>query len=219
MFTLAHEAGHSMHSWFSKQAQPYHLADYAILVAEVASTANESLLTDHLLKVTDDEKVRAYLVDRYLDSFRATLFRQVMFAEFEWRIHRIVEEGGALTTEVLDGAYLELVRLYFGDAIAFDEADAPIAWEWARVDHFFYNFYVYKYATGMASAIALMRRVLEDGEPARRRYLDLIRAGGNGYPLELLRRAGVDLTTPQPVSEALDEFQRMVAQFEQLTAR
>ena len=219
MFTLAHEAGHSMHSWFSKQAQSYHLADYAILVAEVASTANESLLTDYLLKVTDDEKVRAYLVDRYLDSFRATLFRQVMFAEFEWRIHRIVEEGGALTTEVLDEAYLALVRLYFGDAIAFDEADAPIAWEWARVDHFFYDFYVYKYATGMASAIALMRRVLEDGEPARRRYLDLVRAGGNGYPLELLRRAGVDLTTPQPVSEALNEFQRMVAQFEQLTAR
>jgi len=218
MFTLAHEAGHSMHSWFSKQAQPYHLADYAILVAEVASTANESLLTDHLLQVTKDDKVRAYLVDRYLDSFRATLFRQVMFAEFEWEMHRIVEEGGALTAELLDERYLALVKLYFGDAVAFDEVDAPIAWEWARIDHFFYDFYVYKYATGMASAIALMQRVLQDGEPARRRYMDLLRAGGNGYPLELLRRAGVDLTTPEPVSAALNEFQRMVAEFERLTA-
>lgn len=218
MFTLAHEAGHSMHSWLAKQTQPYHLAQYAILVAEVASTVNESLLTEHLLKVTDDRKARAYLVDRYLDSFRATLFRQVMFAEFEWQIHRIVEEGGALTPDALDEAYLALVRRYFGDAIAFDETDAPIAWEWARVDHFFYNFYVYKYATGMASAIALVRRILQDGEPARRRYLDLLRAGGNGYPLDLLRRAGVDLTTAEPVSVALQEFERMVTLLEELTS-
>ena len=218
MFTLAHEAGHSMHSWFAKQTQPYHLAQYAILVAEVASTANESLLTEHLLDVTEDRQTRAYLVDRYLDSFRATLFRQVMFAEFEWQIHRMVEEGGALTPDTLDEAYFDLVRLYYGDAIAFDEADRPISWEWARVDHFFYDFYVYKYATGMASAIALARRILRDGESARRRYLDLLRAGGNGYPLDLLRRAGVDLTTPQPVSEALQEFERMVDLLTELTS-
>ena len=218
MFTLAHEAGHSMHSWLAKQTQPYHLAQYAILVAEVASTANESFLTEHLLDVTEDRGTRAYLVDRYLDSFRATLFRQVMFAEFEWQIHRMVEEGGALTPETLDEAYYDLVRLYYGDAIAFDDTDRPISWEWARVDHFFYDFYVYKYATGMASAIALARRILHDGQPARRRYLDLLRSGGNGYPLDLLRRAGVDLTTPQPVAEALEEFGRMVDLLAELTS-
>jgi oligoendopeptidase F len=216
MFTLAHELGHSMHSWNSNHSQPYHLADYRILVAEVASTTNESLLNDYLLKVTEDRAVRAYLIDRYLDSFRATLFRQTMFAEFEKIIHAQVEAGEPLTVESLDGTYYDLVKLYFGDAVAFDDEDAPIAWEWARIDHFFYDFYVYKYATGMSSAIALAEGIVEGREGALERYLAFLRGGSSRYPLDLLRAAGVDLATPEPVRAALAEFERLVGELETL---
>ncbi len=215
-FTLAHELGHSMHSWRSNRAQPYHLADYRILVAEVASTTNEALLNHHLLASIDDRAARAYLIDRYLDSFRGTLFRQTMFAEFEKQIHESVEAGNPLTADALDAAYLELVKLYFGSSVAFDEQDAPIAWEWARIDHFFYNFYVYKYATGMASAIALAGSLLTEGQSAVQRYLRFLSSGCSQYPLDLLREAGVDLTTPQPVKAALAEFERLVGELETL---
>ncbi|HHX65598.1 MAG TPA: oligoendopeptidase F [Chloroflexi bacterium] len=218
VFTLAHELGHSMHSWYSNRSQPYHLADYRILVAEVASTTNESLLNDHLLSVTDDKAMRAYLIDRYLDSFRATLFRQTMFAEFEKIIHARAEEGQPLTVELLDGIYYDLVKLYFGDDVAFDEEDEPIAWEWSRIDHFFYNFYVYKYATGMSSAIAIARSILAGEEGALERYLRFLQSGSSKYPLDLLRDAGVDLTTPEPVGAALAEFERLVGELEQLMA-
>lgn len=218
VFTTAHELGHSMHSLMSNRAQPYHLADYRILVAEVASTTNESLLNHHLLATTDDRATRAYLIDRYLDSFRATLFRQTMFAEFEKAIHDQVEGGQPLTTEWLDATYLALVKRYFGDAVAFDEEDAPIALEWSRVDHFFYNFYVYKYATGMASAIAIASAILQGREGAVERYLRFLQTGSSKYPLELLRDAGVDLTTPEPVAAALAEFERLVTELEALTA-
>jgi oligoendopeptidase F len=216
VFTLAHELGHSMHSLYSNRAQPYHLADYRILVAEVASTTNEALLNHHLLETTTDRTTRAYLVDRYLDNFRATLFRQTMFAEFEKRVHEQVEAGQPLTKDWLDATYYDLVRLYFGDAVAFDEEDAPIAYEWARVDHFYYFYYVYKYATGMASAIAIAAAI-QRGEPgALERYLAFLQSGGSDYPLELLKRAGVDLTTPQPVASALGEFDRLVGELEGL---
>jgi oligoendopeptidase F len=207
-----------MHSWYSNRSQPYHLADYRILVAEVASTTNESLLNDHLLSVTDDKAMRAYLIDRYLDSFRATLFRQTMFAEFEKIIHARAEEGQPLTVELLDGIYYDLVKLYFGDDVAFDEEDEPIAWEWSRIDHFFYNFYVYKYATGMSSAIAIARSILAGEEGALERYLRFLQSGSSKYPLDLLRDAGVDLTTPEPVGAALAEFERLVGELEQLMA-
>jgi len=217
VFTLAHELGHSMHSWHSIQAQPYHLADYRILVAEVASTTNEALLNHHLLQVTGDRATRAYLIDRYLDSFRGTLYRQTMFAEFEKLIHQQVEEGEPLTADSLDARYYDLVKLYFGDQVAFDEQDAPIAWEWSRVDHFFYNFYVYKYATGMSAAIAIASSILNDGEEALQRYLTFLRGGSSKYPLDLLKDAGVDLTTPEPVASALAEFERLVGELEALT--
>jgi oligoendopeptidase F len=216
VFTLAHELGHSMHSWYSKRAQPYHLADYRILVAEVASTANEALLHHHLMENTDDPAVRAYLIDRYLDSFRATMFRQTMFAEFERQIHEQVEGGQPLTTGSLDESYYALVQRYFGDSIAFDDEDRPIAWEWSRIDHFFYNFYVYKYATGMASAIAITRAILGEGQPAVDRYLRFLATGGSDYPLELLKAADVDLTTPTPVASALNEFSELADQFRRL---
>lgn len=216
VFTLAHELGHSMHSWLSNRSQPYHLADYRILVAEVASTTNEALLNHYLLSTLDDRAVRAYLIDRQLDSFRGTLFRQTMFAEFELLLHQRVEAGEPLTADALDAAYYELVKRYFGPEVAFDEEDAAIAWEWARIDHFFYDFYVYKYATGMASAIALARDVLTHGDPAVQRYLAFLQSGCTKYPLELLRDAGVDLATPQPVQAALAEFERLVGELETL---
>jgi len=216
VFTLAHELGHSMHTYLANQAQPYHLADYRILVAEVASTTNEALLNHHLLATLDDPQVRAYLIDRYLDGFRGTLFRQTMFAEFEKVMHGMVEQGQPLTADSLDARYYELVKLYYGDSVAFDATDEPIAYEWARIDHFFYNFYVYKYATGMASAVAIARAILEGQEGALERYLAFLRAGGSDYPLNVLRGAGVDLTTPEPVSSALAEFERLVGELETL---
>lgn len=218
VFTLAHELGHSMHSLYSNRAQPYHLADYRILVAEVASTTNESLLNQHLLATTPDRAARAYLVDRQLDSFRATLFRQTMFAEFERAVHAHVEEGQPLTKDWLDATYYDLVKLYFGPSVAFDEEDAPIAWEWARVDHFYYNFYVYKYATGMSAAIALASAILQGQDRTLERYLRFLQSGGSDYPLALLKEAGVDLTTPGPVASALAEFERLVGELERLMA-
>ena len=215
VFTLAHEVGHSMHSLYSNQRQPYHLADYRILVGEVASTTNESLLHHHLLSTIEDRATRAYLVGAYLDNYRATLFRQTMFAEFERTIHSQVEEGQALTADFLDSIYYDLVKRYFGSDVAFDEEDEMIAWEWSRIDHFFYDFYVYKYATGMASAIAMASMILS-ADGGRDRYLAFLGSGSSKYPLDLLRDAGVDLTTPQPVEAALTEFQCLVDEMEHL---
>ncbi|MFP3895769.1 MAG: oligoendopeptidase F [Anaerolineales bacterium] len=216
VFTLAHEAGHSMHSWYSNRNQPYPLADYRIFVAEVASTVNESLLTHHLLSTTADDAIRAYLIDRYLDSFRGTLFRQTMFAEFEKTIHAQSEEGQPLTADGLDETYYDLVKHYFGDSMAFDEEDASIAWEWSRIDHFFYNFYVYKYATGMSAAIAIAYRILKEEEGALDDYIAFLKSGRSKYPLELLKDAGVDLTTPKPVEDALAEFEDQLKTLETL---
>ncbi len=216
VFTLAHELGHSMHSYLSNANQPYHLADYRILVAEVASTTNESLLTHYLLNKETDLRRRAYLVDRYLDSFRATLFRQTMFAEFEKMLYEMIEGGEPLTVDALNERYLALVKLYFGDSVAFDEEDKPISWEWARVDHFFYDFYVYKYATGMASAVDIAQRILDKEPGALENYMVFLSGGGSDYPLNLLKGAGVDLETPEPVANALREFGQFVQELDRL---
>ncbi len=217
VFTLAHELGHSMHSALANQRQPFHTSDYCIFVAEVASTTNEALLTHHLLEQTDDPKVRIYLINNYLDDFRGTMFRQTMFAEFERDIYATVESGSAaLTADHLDQTYLELVKKYHGDTIAWDDEDAPIASEWSRIPHFYYNFYVYQYATGMAAATTLARKILEEGEPAVKRYLNFLSSGGSDDPLVLLQGAGVDLTTPQPVREALSVFRTYLNELEQL---
>ncbi len=216
VFTLAHEGGHSMHSWYSNRNQPYPLADYRILVAEVASTVNESLLTHHLLSTARDEATRAYLIDRYLDSFRGTLFRQTMFAEFEKMIHTQSEEGQPLTADGLDESYYDLVKRYFGDSVAFDKEDTSIAWEWSRIDHFFYNFYVYKYATGMSAAVAIAFRILGQEKSALDDYITFLKSGRSKYPLDLLKDAGVDLTTPQPVKDALIEFEDQLKTLEAL---
>mgnify|MGYP001109505487 CR=1 FL=1 len=215
-FTLAHELGHSMHSWYSNTTQPYHLSDYRILAAEVASTTNEALLNHYLLKNIDDRSTRAYLIDRWLNSIRGTIFRQTMFAEFEKLIYEHAEQGQPLTVEAMDTMYYALVKAYFGEGIAFDDEDAPIAWEWSRIDHFFYGFYVYKYATGMSAAIALSNAILAGEENALDRYLTFLRSGGSAYPLDELRAAGVDLTSPAPVASALIEFDRLVDELERL---
>ena len=215
VFTLAHEAGHSMHSFLSNSNQPYHYADYKILVAEVASITNEMLLIDRLSRDAGRE-MKAYLLDHLVNNFRTTLFRQTMFAEFEKLVHERVEQGGALNPEYLNSTYGGLVRDFHGDSFDYGGDNGLIEGEWARVPHFYYDFYVYKYATGMASAICIADRILR-GEPgAVDAYLDFLRSGSSAPPLDLLRSAGVDLTTATPTSEAMDRLGRTLSGLEEL---
>ena len=213
MFTLAHEMGHSLHTYFSNRKQPHLYAGYKIFVAEVASTLNESLIMEHLLKKTKDPKTLAYLINHYLEQFRGTIFRQTMFAEFEKMIHSVVEEGGALTADNLSEMYRNLNVVYYGSNVVLDP---EIALEWARIPHFYNAFYVYKYATGFSAAIAFARAILEEGEPAVTRYLEFLSGGSSDYPIELLRKAGVDMETPVPVRDALQVFSELVEQLEEL---
>ena len=212
-FTLAHEMGHALHSWFSNRNQPYVYHDYVIFVAEVASTCNEALLMEHLLQTTTDKRERAGLINHFLEQFKRTLYRQTMFAEFELAIGRLSAESTALTAETLCETYRELNRQYFGDAMVIDD---EIAMEWARIPHFYYNYYVFQYATGYAAAIALSRRILREGEPAVADYLRFLSGGCSRDPIDLLRDAGVDMTTAAPVEEALQLFARLLDEMETL---
>ncbi|MBN2586310.1 MAG: oligoendopeptidase F [Candidatus Fermentibacteraceae bacterium] len=216
VFTLAHEAGHSMHSYLSRKHQPYHTSDYRILVAEVASTTNEMLLIDLLLRKLDDESARTYILDHLLGKFRSTIVRQTMFAEFEKLLHEEVESGGSLTPDWLNETYYELVRLYHGDSFAWDLEDEPIAAEWSRIPHFYYNFYVYKYATGLSSAVDISSRILEGRPGAVESYMEFLKGGASKPPLELLRNAGVDLATPAPVNSALSKMEETLDELEEL---
>ena len=213
VFTLAHEAGHSMHTYFSARTQPFQDYDYTIFVAEVASTFNEQLLSAHLLAQANDKKTRAYLINREIDEIRGTLVRQTMFAEFEKTIHAIAEAGEPLTLERLRNEYRALLELYFGPDFVLDES---LSLESLRIPHFYSAFYVYKYATGIAAAITLARRVAGGGSKERERYLNFLRAGGSKFPLDLLRGAGVDLTSPAPVATAMERFNALVAELEEL---
>ncbi len=213
LFTLAHEFGHSVHSYYTRSAQPYTYGNYSIFVAEVASTCNEALLNDYLLKTIDDEKKRLYLLNHYLEGFRGTVFRQTMFAEFEHHIHKKAQEGVALTSEYLTKEYYELNKKYFGDEIMIDE---EIGLEWARIPHFYYNYYVYQYATGFSAATALSHQILEEGEPAVERYIEFLKAGSSDYPIEVLKKAGVDMTTSSPVEEACKVFEEKLNEMEAL---
>lgn len=216
VFTLAHEAGHSMHSYLSRKNQPYHMSDYRILVAEVASTTNEMLLIDLLLKRLDDSDSRAFLLDHLIGKFRSTIVRQTMFAEFERRIHGEVESGSSLTPDWLNETYYGLVRRYHGDAFAWDSEDEPIAAEWSRIPHFYYNFYVYKYATGLSSAVDISSRILKGATGAVEDYLAFLRGGDSKPPLELLESAGVDLRTPAPVESALAKMSDTLDELEDI---
>ena len=203
VFTLAHEMGHALHTYYSFGRQPYVYSHYTIFVAEVASTLNETLLFEHLLRTATDKAMRLYLLNHYLDEFRGTVFRQSMFAEFERAAHARVEAGEALTADDLCRIYFELNQAYFGPGTVIDP---QIELEWARIPHFYSAFYVYKYATGFSAATALAKQILEEGDPAIRRYLNFLSGGGSDYPNDQLKRAGVDLTKPEPVSQALAVF-------------
>lgn len=214
LFTLAHEFGHSVHSYCTRKYQPYPYGDYSIFVAEVASTCNEALLSDYLLRTISDRQKRMYLLNHYLEGFRATVFRQTMFAEFEHLIHRKEQNNEALTAESMTKDYYELNQKYYGtDGLVIDEA---IGLEWARIPHFYYNYYVYQYATGFSAATALSNAILEEGKPAVEKYTEFLKAGSSDYPLEVLKKAGVDMTAKKPIEDACRVFAEKLAEFEQL---
>ncbi|WP_368503800.1 oligoendopeptidase F [Alkalihalophilus sp. As8PL] len=213
LFTLAHEFGHSLHSYYTRKHQPFVYGDYTIFVAEVASTLNESLLNDYLVKTTTEKKQKLYLLNHFLEGFRGTVFRQTMFAEFEQQIHELSAKGEALTPELLTNTYYELNKKYFGEDMVVDE---EIGLEWARIPHFYYNFYVYQYATGYSAAAALSKQILEEGEPAVERYLNFLKAGSSNYPIDVLKEAGVDMTSAKPIEQALSLFEDTLDEMERL---
>jgi len=213
VYTLAHEAGHSMHTWFAQRSQTFQDYDYPIFLAEVASTFNEELLTHHLLEKTEDKKTRAYIINRQIDDLRGTLFRQTMFAEFEKVIHAIEERGDALTLDIFKSEYGRLLQAYFGEGVALDP---QLNLECLRIPHFYNAFYVYKYATGISAAVALSQRVLAKESGSVESYLDFLKSGGSKFPLETLQTAGVDMTTPAPIESTLRLFEQRLAELEAL---
>ena len=212
-FTLAHEMGHAIHSYYSNKTQPQVYSDYVIFVAEVASTCNEALLMEYLLKTTTDKKQKAYLINYFLEQFRTTLYRQTMFAEFELKINEMTEKGEGLTAENLSTIYYDLNKLYFGDDIVIDE---DISLEWARIPYFYYDYYVYQYATGYSAAIALSRKILKEGKPAVDNYIKFLSGGCSASPIELLKIAGVDMSSPEPVNAALEIFGELIDELDSL---
>jgi len=212
MYTLAHELGHSLHSEYTSEEQPYVYSGYEIFVAEVASTVNETLLTHHLLDTVEDEQLRRHVLNEYLERFRSTLFRQTMFAEFEHRAHEMSEAGEPLTPDRLDELYHDLKSDYYEPA----NVDDRIAREWMRIPHFYRSFYVYQYATGISAAVALVDTILDEGESAANDYIDFLSKGSRAYPLELLQGAGVDMSTSAPVEAAIDTYGQYLDEFDRL---
>jgi oligoendopeptidase F len=213
LFTLAHEMGHSMHSYFSRRSQPYVYHGYTLFVAEVASTLNEALLTHYMLQDTRDRALRMFILNHALETYRTTLYRQTLFAEFERAAHARAEAGEALTPELLSDSFKQLNERYYGPVTTVDDL---IAIEWARIPHFYSSFYVYQYATGISASAALAHQILTEGAPAVSRYLRFLSSGSSDYSINLLRDAGVDLSTPRPVQEALDTFGRYLDELERL---
>lgn len=214
VLTLAHEMGHAMHSYLSYKNQNFIDANYVLFVAEVASTCNESLMMRYLLDKTTDKKERAYLINQYLDQFKGTLYRQAMFAEFERTLGKMTKEGRTLTADALCAEYKRLNEMYYGPDLVVDDR---IAMEWARIPHFYYDYYVYQYATGFSAAVALSSRILKEGEPAVKDYLNFLSGGCSKSPIDLLKGAGVDMTGPEPVNEALKLFGQLLDELEELT--
>ncbi|WP_430503809.1 oligoendopeptidase F [Haloparvum sp. PAK95] len=212
MFTLAHELGHSMHSELAGDEQPWHDASYEIFVAEIASTVNETLLTKHLLETLEDDELRTHVLDEYLERFRSTLFRQTMFADFEQRIHDRVENDEALTPDALDQVYGDLKREFYAPATL----EGGIEREWERIPHFYYNFYVYQYSTGIAAAAAIVDRIEREGDDAAADYREMLKAGGADYPLNVVERAGIDMATPEPIDAAIGIYRDYLDEIETL---
>lgn len=213
VFTIVHEMGHSMHSFYTRKTQPFAYGDHSIFTAEVASTVNESLLMQHLLAKETDAEMRKYLINYYIEEFRTTLFRQTMFAEFEMLTHKEIENGGVLTAKWLCDVYDDLNKKYFGPALSEDDY---IRYEWARIPHFYRGFYVYQYATGYSAATAISKRILTEGEPARKDYIEFLKSGSSDYPVELLKIAGVDMSSPEPIRMAMETFKGLVDELEKL---
>lgn len=214
--TIAHEMGHSMHTWHSNHHQPAQYADYTLFVAEVASTVNENLLIEQLLQKEQEPQMRLYLLNQYLENFKGTVYRQTMFAEFEREAHAMAERGEALSPSSLNALYKGLVEAYFGPDLVMDD---EVQYEWARIPHFYRPFYVYKYATGYSTAVALSEAILHEGAPAVKRYKEFLSMGGSAYPLDELRHAGVDLATPEPIDKALQKFEQILDDAEATLAK
>ncbi|QYR20368.1 oligoendopeptidase F [Paenibacillus sp. sptzw28] len=214
MFTLTHEMGHALHSYYSDNNQDYRDAQYTIFLAEVASTLNEALLMDYMLNKSTDPKEKMYLLTYYADQFRTTVFRQTMFAEFEKIIHEKAEQGDSLTPQDLSKIYYDLNKQYYGPNMVIDK---DIEMEWARIPHFYTSFYVYKYATGFSAATSFAKQILEEGAPAVDRYLGFLKSGGSDYSINILKKAGVDMSTPEPIEQAMSVFEELITQMEQLT--
>lgn len=213
VFTIIHEMGHSMHSRYTRDEQPYIYGSHSIFTAEVASTVNESLLMQHLLRTEDEKEMRKYLLNMHLEEFRTTLFRQTMFAEFEDITHKAIESGETLTAEWMCQQYEDLNAQYYGSAV---EKDDVIRYEWARIPHFYNAFYVYKYATGYSAATAISKKILTEGKPAAQDYIRFLKTGESDYPIELLKIAGVDMSSPLPVQQAMETFNQLLDEFESL---
>lgn len=213
LYTLVHELGHSVHSYLTRKSQPYAYGDYSIFLAEIASTTNENILTDYLLKTQKDPKVRIYVLNHYLDGFKGTIFRQTQFAEFEHYIHQKAQEGVPLTQDFLTNYYGELNARYYGPAVA---RDSEIALEWSRIPHFYYNYYVYQYATGFSAATALSQKILNQEEGALEKFLAYLKAGNSDYPIEVMKQAGVDMTQAAYVEDAMKVFEQRLNELEQL---
>ncbi|XEC93236.1 oligoendopeptidase F [Paenibacillus tarimensis] len=214
MFTLTHEMGHALHSYYSDKELPYRDAQYTIFLAEVASTLNEALLMHYLLEKSTDPKEKMYLLTYYADQFRTTVFRQTMFAEFEKIIHEKVEQGDSLTPQELSKIYYDLNVKYYGDDMVVDQ---DIEMEWARIPHFYTSFYVYKYATGFSAATSFSKQILEEGAPAVDRYLGFLKSGGSDFSINILKKAGVDMSSPEPISQAMSVFESLIEQMEELS--
>lgn len=213
VFTLIHEMGHSMHSYYTRQNQPFLYGGHSIFTAEVASTVNESLLMHHLLNNSKDPEEKKYLLNLYIEEFRTTLFRQTMFAEFEKLTHEAVEKGEVLTAEWLSEEYGKLNRKYYGERVVYDP---QIEMEWSRIPHFYRAFYVYKYATGYSAAAAISEKILKEGDSARDAYVEFLKTGESDYPIELLKIAGVDMGKPEPITQAMDAFEKLIVEIEKL---
>src|SRR6188474_1973287 len=219
MSTVAHELGHTMQSYLSNKTQPFHLANYPIFVAEVASTFNEALLIDYMLKQIKDDKVRLSLLGNYLENIKGTVFRQTQFAEFELRIHEMAEKNEPITGEALDKLYLEVTRKYYGHDQNICQVPDYVAHEWAFIPHFYYNFYVFQYATSFTASAALSEKVLAGDPAATKRYLAFLSAGGSKYPIDLLKDAGVDMTTNEPLNLTLQKMNRVMDEMERILAK
>jgi oligoendopeptidase F len=213
VFTLAHEMGHNMHSYYTGLTQPYTYANYSIFLAEVASTFNENLLLDHLIKISESTDEKLFLLEKYLNNITTTVYRQVMFAEFEMLTHSKVENGDVLTPDKLCKLYKDIYQKYWGDKMVVDEEES---YTWARVPHFYYNFYVYQYATGFAASEALAAKVKLEGEPSVKKYMDFLKAGSSDYPINILKNAGVDMNSPEPILAVTKKMSQIIDEIENL---